>query len=76
MGILQVSKLKFRKFRILEILNFYPYFNSSAANSDYKWASHEKTCLRGFPRRLISAFVIRFLESIISNLATNEISIF
>ena len=28
------------------------------------------------PRRLISAFVIRFLESIISKLATGEISIF
>ena len=45
----------------------------------------EKTCLRGFanntgsdqpahPRRLISAFVIRFIESIISKLATSEIS--
>ena len=28
------------------------------------------------PRRLISAFIIRFLESIICNLATGEISIF
>ena len=48
---------------------------------------HDKTCLRGFannkgadqpahPRRLISAFVIRLLESIISELATSEISIF
>ena len=47
----------------------------------------EKTCLRGFannnsagqpahPCRMISAFVIRFLESIISKLATSEISIF
>ena len=47
----------------------------------------KKTCLRGFannkgsdkpalPRRLISAFVIRVLESIISKLATIEISIF
>ena len=47
----------------------------------------EKTCLQGFanntgadqpahPRRLISAFVIRFLESIISRLATSEILIF
>ena len=45
-----------------------------------------KTCLRGFantdadqhghPRSLISAFVVCFLESIISNLATGEISIF
>ena len=44
----------------------------------------EKTCLRGLanntgadqpahPRSLISAFVIRLLESIISTLATNEI---
>ena len=44
----------------------------------------EKTCLRWFannigadqpahPRSLISAFVIRFLESIISRLATSEI---
>ena len=44
----------------------------------------EKTCLRGFvnnkgayqpanPRRLISTFVICFLESIISKLATSEI---
>ena len=47
----------------------------------------EKSCLRGFannkdadqpahPRRLISAFVIRFLESSISKLATSEHSIF
>ena len=47
----------------------------------------EKTCLWGFanntgadqpahPRRLISTFVIRFLDSIISKLATSEISIF
>ena len=46
----------------------------------------EKTCLRGFantaadqpaqPRSLISAFVIRFLESTIFNLATGKISIF
>ena len=47
----------------------------------------EKTCLRGFAnntgadqpvhlRSLISAFVIRFLESIIRILATGEISIF
>ena len=47
----------------------------------------EKTCLRGFanntgadqpahPRSLISAFVIRFCESIICKLATCEISIF
>ena len=47
----------------------------------------EKTCLRGFanntgadqpahPRSLISAFVIRFLQSIICQLATDEILIF
>ena len=47
----------------------------------------EKTCLRGFanntgadqpahPRSLISAFVIRYLESILSTLATSEISSF
>ena len=47
----------------------------------------EKTCLRGFgnitgadqpahTRSLISAFVIRVLESIICKLATGEISIF
>ena len=47
----------------------------------------EKTCLRGFanntgadqpahPRSLISAFVIRFLERTIFNLATGKISIF
>ena len=46
----------------------------------------DKTCLRGFannkgadqpahPRRLISTFVIRLLESIISKLASSEISI-
>ena len=48
---------------------------------------HEKTCLPGFANNtgadqpvhmhsLISAFVIHFLESIICNLATGEISIF
>ena len=47
----------------------------------------EKICLRGFannkgadmpahPRSLISAFVIRLLESIMSRLATREIIIF
>ena len=47
----------------------------------------EKTCLQGFvnntgadqlahPRSLISAFVIRVLESIICTLATGKISIF
>ena len=48
---------------------------------------HEKTCLRGFannkgadqpahPYRLISAFAVHFLLSIISRLAASEISIF
>ena len=47
----------------------------------------EKTCLQGFanntgldqpvhPRSLISAFVIRLFESIISRPATSELSIF
>ena len=47
----------------------------------------EKTCLQGVanntgadqpahPRNLISAFVIRFVESIICKFATGEISIF
>ena len=47
----------------------------------------EQTCLQGLainkgpdqhakPRSLISAFVIQFLESIISKLATDEISIY
>ena len=51
------------------------------------WARHEKTCLPGFanntgadqpahPRSLISAFVIRGLQSTISKLATREISFF
>ena len=51
------------------------------------WPRHEKTCLRGFanntgadqsahPCSLISAFVIHFVESIISELATSEISCF
>ena len=48
---------------------------------------HEKTCLRRFvnnkgadqtahSRSLISAFVIRFLESLICKFATGEVSIF
>ena len=51
------------------------------------WASTQENLSLGFvnnkgagqpvhPHRLISAFVIRFLESIISKLATGEISIF
>ena len=52
-----------------------------------KGPGREKTCLRGFANNigadkpvpthsLISAFVIRLLESIISRLASSEISIF
>ena len=63
----------------------------SSLLSHFCWKSYgprlEKTCLRGFlnnkgadqpahPRRLISAFVIRFWESIISKLAIAEITIF
>ena len=51
------------------------------------WPRRDKTCLRGFanntgvdkpahPRSLISAFLIRFSESIIYKLATGKISIF
>ena len=54
---------------------------------EYIWALTQETCLRRFannteadqpahPCRLISAFVIRFLESIICKLATGEIPIF
>ena len=63
------------------------YLVSEESNNCAIWARREKTCLRGFAnntgadqlahlRRLISAFVIRFLESTIFNLATGEISIF
>ena len=56
-------------------------------NGNVNWPHREKTCLRRFenntgadqtshPRSLISAFVIRLLERIISKLAQNEISIF
>ena len=49
-----------------------------------KWTCCEKTCLRGFAnnigadqpahsRSLISAFVIRFMESIIRKLASSEL---
>ena len=52
-----------------------------------KWASTRENLFSGFanikgadqpahPRRLISAFVIRFLKSIISKLASRKISIF
>ena len=53
----------------------------------YYGPQREKTCLRGFanntgadqpahPRSLISAFVVRFLESIICKLTTGKILIF
>ena len=56
-------------------------------DQDKKGPQCEKTCLRGFgnntgadqpahSRSLISAYVIRFLESITCKLATGEISIF
>ena len=51
------------------------------------WPRREKTCLQEFAknkeayqsahlRRLISAFIVRFMGGIISKLATSEISIF
>ena len=61
------------------------YLSSAYENdTNHIWARREKTCLRGFAnnkcvdqpahqRRLISAFVIRFLKSIISKLASREI---
>ena len=64
---------------------------STLVKIPHRWKSYgprrEKTCLWGFannedadqpahPRSLISTFVIRFLESIISKLATSEILIF
>ena len=45
-----------------------PVFGGSANNTGADQPAH--------PRSLISVFVIRFLESIISRLATSEISIF
>ena len=61
--------------------------NHKATEPALNEPQREKTCLRGFanntdadqpahPRRLISAFVIRFLVSFICKLATGEISIF
>ena len=45
---------------------------------DYLGLVARKTCLRGFANNtgLISAFVIRFVESIICKLATGEIPVF
>ena len=62
-------------------------FLSKAKSQGLFGPPREKTCLRGFanntganqpahPRSLISAFVIRFLERTIFNLATGKISIF
>ena len=45
-------------------------------NKQTKGPRREKTCLRWVADSLISAFVIRLLESIISRLATSEISYF
>ena len=64
-----------------ESLTFYRFSPTYSINS------HEKTCLLGFanntgadqpvyPRSLNSAFVILFLESIMCEHATGEISIF
>ena len=74
------DKSKFKFLRYYLIYNRYGY-------DDTYGPRREKTCLRGFanntgadqpahPRSLISAFVIRFLESIICKLATGEISTF
>ena len=63
------------------------YFEITDGGEVKNWPRREKTCLPGFanntgadqpahPRSLISACVIRFLESIISRLATSEISNF
>ena len=69
----------------LQFSNFSVY--SSKLPILIKWASSRENLSSGFanntgadqpghPRSLISAFVILFLESIISGLATNEILIF
>ena len=47
----------------------------------YLGPRREKTCLLGFANnkgadRLISAYIIRLLQSIISKLATSEVSLF
>ena len=63
------------------------YFEINDGGEVKNGPRREKTCLRWFvnntgadqpahPHSLISAFVIRFLESIISRLATSEISNF
>ena len=81
-----------RKYHIQERQEVSPFpagDHKAARNRQYSnnGPQREKTCLRGFanntgayqpahPRSLISAFVIRVLESIICKLATYEISIF
>ena len=66
-----------------QMLHFALYFQIQV----HIWALSRENCLRGFannkgadqpvrPRSLISTFVIRFLESIISRLAMSEITIF
>ena len=66
----------------LAILNVYAYTEASRYEYGHR---QEKTCPRGFAnnkgadqpahkRSLISAFIIRLLESIVSRLASSEIS--
>ena len=61
--------------------------NTDSPFNLYYGPRRDKTCLRGFannkgadqpahPRRLISAFVIRLLESFISKIASSEMLIF
>ena len=72
-----------------DILSFADFYLKKSVRNITRLSGprREKTCLRKFandngadqpahPRRLISAFVIRLSESIISRLATSEISIF
>ena len=83
---------KRRELRLLFVLSSLCPLAVFLPHSAMRWyalsgSRREKTCRRGFanitgadqpahPRSLISAFVFRFLESIISRLATSEISIF
>ena len=83
--------IAFHRIEIMPI-HWYPLYGTLCVYTVALWhprygRRREKTCLRGFanntgadqpahPRSLISAFVVRFLESIICKLATGEISIF
>ena len=49
---------------------------STRENMSSKFANNKDTDQPAHPHRLITAFVIRYLESIISEFATGEISIF